>query len=295
MSERPDPFDRLALRRRRDRAAAGLAGCDFLFAEIAARLIDRLNDSARHFPLALDLGCRTGLIARDLAGEGGIERVISLDPSAAMLRQAVASGRTAGVVAEEEWLPFAPHCFDVVLSNLSLHATNDLPGALIQVRQALRPDGLFLAAMLGGETLVELRQVLMEAELAETGGVSPRVAPMVGVREAGMLMQRAGFALPVIDSDRITVSYGDLFSLMRDLRGMGESNVLADRLRRPTSRMVFARAAADYASRFTGADGRLQATFEVVFLTGWAPHASQPQPLKPGSGQVSLASVLGDR
>ena len=290
MSERPDPFDRPALRRRRDRAAPGLAGFDFLFAEIAERLIDRLNDSARRFPLALDLGCRTGLIARTLAGEGGIERLVSLDPSLAMVRQFEGGGR---VVAEEEWLPFAPHSFDVVLSNLSLHSANDLPGALIQARQALRPDGLFLAALFGGETLVELRQVLMEAELAETGGVSPRVAPMVGVREAGMLMQRAGFALPVIDSDRITVSYGDLFALMRDLRGMGESNVLADRLRRPASRMVFARAAADYASRFTGADGRLQATFEVIFLTGWAPDASQPQPLKPGSGQVSLASVLG--
>lgn len=285
-------FDRRLLRARRARAAANLHAHDFLLAEIADRLADRLSDIARTFPLGLDLGARDGILARTLKGRGGIETLIQSDASLVNARRARQAG--ASLVADEELLPFQAQCFDAILSNLSLHWVNDLPGTLAQIRNSLKPDGLFLATLFGTGTLAELRSALMEAELAETGGASPRVSPFADLRDAAGLLQRAGFALPVADLDTVTVTYGDFFALVRDLRGMGETNALIDRLRHPTRRTVFARAAAIYQERFADAEGRLPATFQVLFLTGWAPHESQQQPARRGSGRTSLKDVLGD-
>jgi len=285
-------FDRVLLRRRRDRAAAGLRGHDFLFAEAAERLADRLDDVTRKFPLALDLGCHDGTLARVLAGRGGVETLVQCDLAPAMARAAASNGAPT-LAVDEEALPFARASFDLVISVLGLHWVNDLPGALIQIRHVLKPDGLFLGALLGGETLTELRLALMEAELAEEGGVSPRVAPFAELRDAGGLLQRAGFALPVADADRLTVSYPDALALMRELRAMGESNVLIERRRGFTRRATLARAAAIYAEKFADAEGRVRASFEIVTLTGWAPHPCQPQALKPGSAITRLADALG--
>ena len=280
-------FDRRLLRERRGRAARALHTHDFLLTEIAERLADRLSDIARRFPMALDLGARDGILGRMLQGRGGIETLIQSD--AAMI---AARRPNLGLVADEELLPFKEHCFDAILSNLALHWVNDLPGALAQIRSSLKPDGLFLASLFGTGTLHELRTALMEAELAETGGASPRVSPFADLRDAAGLLQRAGFALPVADADTVTVTYGDFFALLRDLRGMGETNILIDRLKQPTRRTVFARAAAIYQERFAGADGRLPATFQVLFLTGWAPDPSQQQPARRGSGKTSLKDVF---
>jgi SAM-dependent methyltransferase len=274
------------VRRHRERAAAGFAASDFLFREVADRLADRLDDINRRFPCALDLGARAGVLRRTLRGRGGIEWLVE---------GALPAGETPGpdVLASEEALPFAPARFDLVLSCLALHWVNDLPGALIQARRVLRPDGLFLAAMLGGNTLGELRRAWLEAEAAEEGGASPRVSPFADVRDAGALLQRAGFALPVVDSDTITVTYADAFALMRDLRAMGETNAVAGRHRRFTRRATLFAAVARYADLYAGADGRIPATFEVICLTGWAPDATQQKPLRPGSARTRLADALG--
>jgi SAM-dependent methyltransferase len=280
-------FDTRSVRRHRDRAAQ-LGSAEFLHEEIAERLADRLEDMARAFPRALDLAARDGVLARTLAGRGGIEELVECDVSARFLAR---PGRR--VVADPEFLPFAPASFDLVLAPPMLHWTNDLPGALIQLRQALKPDGLLLGALFGGATLAELREALMEAELAEEDGVGPRVSPLVDLRDLGGLLQRAGFALPVLDSDRITVTYADALALMRDLRGMGEANAVAERRRGFSRRATLARAAAIYAERFPAPGGRVAATFEVLFFTGWAPHESQPKPLRPGSATTRLADALG--
>lgn len=264
---------------------------DFLFREVTERLLDRLDDTTRRFPAALDLGCHAGELGRALNGRGGIDLLVQADLSPAMARRA--GGLT--VTVDEEALPFAEASFDVILSNLSLHWVNDLPGALLQARRALKPDGLFLAAMLGGETLRELRASLLEAELEVEGGAAPRISPFADLRDAGGLLQRAGFALPVIDRDDITVTYPDALALMRDLRGMGETNAVHARRRGFTRRATLLRAAALYAERFAQPDGRIPATFQVIYLTGWAPHDSQQQPLRPGSAKARLADALGTR
>lgn len=284
-------FDRRLLRERRGRAAHDLHAHDFLLKEIGERLCDRLSDIARSFPLTLDLGARDGLLARMLGGRGGIETLIQSDASLVNAQRTRQSGPS--VVADEELLPFKAECFDAVLSNLALHWVNDLPGALVQIRNSLKPDGLFLASLFGTGTLSELRECLMEAELAELGGASPRVSPFADLRDAAGLLQRAGFALPVADVDTVTVTYGDFFALLRDLRGMGEANALFDRLKHPTRRTIFARAAALYQDRFSDGEGRLRATFQVLFLTGWAPHESQQRPARRGSGKTSLKDVFG--
>lgn len=284
-------FDRRLLRDRRDRAAAGLGSHDFLLTEVGERLADRLADVTRKFPLALDLGCRSGLLARLLGERGGIETLLQCDLS--QRHAGAARPHGPAFVADEELLPLRSQSLDAVLSNLSLHWVNDLPGTLTQIRDALRPDGLFVASLFGAGTLSELRTCLMEAELAESGGVSPRVSPFAGLRDAAGLLQRAGFALPVADGDTITVTYPDLFRLLGDIRGMGEANLLLDRLKHPTRRAIFARAAALYHERFADADGRLRATFQILFLTGWAPHESQQQPAKRGSGRTDLRDVFG--
>ena len=267
MSDETAPFDRRALRRQRDRAARGLRRHDFLFAETAERLADRLDDIRRSFPLALDLGSHDGVLARALKGRGGIETLVQTDLSPRMARRAARHG--PAIAADEERLPFRPGTFDAALSCLSLHWVNDLPGALIQARHALKPDGLFLAAMLGGGTLRELRVALLEAELEAIGGASPRISPFAELRDAAGLLQRAGFAMPVADADTLTVTYETPIALLRDLKGMGEANALAARPRGFTPRTVLA----GLADRYAPAPGgqRIVATFQVLFLTGWAP------------------------
>ncbi len=281
-------FDRGAVRRHRERASAGFAGHRFLVAEVAERLADRLSDVAREFAAALDLGCHSGELGATLGGRGGIRRLVQADLSEAMVRRA--SGPR--LVCDEELLPFAPASFDLILSVLSLHWVNDLPGALAQIARCLKPDGLFLAALLGGETLHELRQALITAELEEEGGASPRVSPFVELRDAGGLLQRAGLALPVVDSDTITVTYGDALELMAELRGMGESNAVLDRRHGLTRRATLLRAAELYRELYADRDGRLPATFQVLTLTAWAPHESQQKALAPGSARARLAAAL---
>ncbi len=196
------------------------------------------------------------------------------------------------VAADPELVPFGDVSFDLIMSTLVLHWVADLPGALVQLRRALKPDGLLLAAMFGGSTLVELRTAVFEAELAEEGGVSPRVSPAIELGDAAALLQRAGFALPVADSETITVTYPNMPALLRDLRGMGETNALAARRRGGLRRATLARAALIYAERFGDAAGRIPASFEILFLCGWAPHPSQPQPLPRGSATARLADAL---
>jgi NADH dehydrogenase [ubiquinone] 1 alpha subcomplex assembly factor 5 len=286
------PFDRRLLRRRRERAAAGLDAHDFLIREAAERLADRLDDVRRKFPQALDLGCHGGQMAATLAGRGGIERLVQCDLSPAMARQAAANGSPA-LAADEEFLPFAGESFDLILSCLDLHWVNDLPGALLQIRQALKPDGLFLAVLFGLGTLNELRDCLIEAEVEGKGGASPRVSPFADGRDGAGLLQRAGFALPVADMETVTVTYPDALALMRDLGGMGESNAARARSDRFAGRALFGRTAALYAQRHGEAGGRIPARFRLLFLTGWAPHESQQQALRPGSARERLADALG--
>ena len=282
-------FDRALLRRRRARSVAGWQAHDFLKREASAGLRERLDDIRHLFPRLLDLGAHGGELTDSLAGRAGEELTVRADLSERFL--AAKSGPR--VAADEEFLPFAPGSFDLVASALSLHWVNDLPGTLLQVRQALRPDGLFLAAMLGGDTLCELRQSLLEAEAETEGGASPRVSPFVDLRDAAGLLQRAGFAMPVADTDRIDVRYPDALALMRELRGMGESNAVLERRRTAFRRATLLRAAQIYQQRFADAAGRIGATFEIVYLHGWSPHESQQKPLRPGSAERRLADALG--
>lgn len=278
------PFDRRVVRLHRT-ATANKRQADFLFTDVADRLADRLDDITRRFPIALELGARHGAVSQALAGKNKTDFLIEADLAPVFARH---------LAIDEERLPFAPSSLDAVISNLALHWVNDLVGTLIQLRMALKPDGLLLAALLGGETLVELRHALADSEIAITGGLSPRLSPMVDVRDAGALLQRAGFALPVVDTDRITVTYPDAFALMRDLKAMGESNALTDRPRTFARRDVFLHAASLYQDRHADHEKRIPATFDIIFLTAWAPHTSQQQPLTPGSGNVSLTQVLQD-
>ena len=286
----PAVFDRRTVRQHRDRAARRLSEHDFLFREVAQGLAERLDDVNRTFRVALELGAHGDVLTESLAGRNGIEQIVRCDQSAPM----VTCGRPAScVVADEECLPYAPASFDLIVSSLSLHWVNDLPGALVQVRRALKPDGLFIGALFGRATLSELREALLEAELAECGGAGPRISPFVDVRDAGGLLQRAGFTLPVVDTDTITVSYSSALDLMRDVRGMGESNAVAERRRSFTRRSTLLRAAAIYADRHADEEHRIPATFQVVTLTGWAPHETQPKPLRPGSAVHRLSEALG--
>lgn len=286
-------FDRSAVKLHRDRAAGDMADFDFLILEVADMVADRLSDIRRSFPVALDLGCHTGQMAKVLAGRGGIEHLVQCDLSEKMVRQA--SGLK--FVSDEEFLPIGEAALDLVLSCLSLHWINDLPGALIQLRRALKPDGLFLAAFFGGETLKELRQTLVAAEIEIVGGAGPRVSPFADVKDGGALLQRAGFALPVADTDVLTVSYENPLKLLRDLRGMGEQMATHNRHKTFTKRKILFRAIEIYQEMFGDSDGRVPATFEVITLTAWSPSTNQQQPAKRGTGQVNLADVLnpGDK
>ena len=284
----PEVFDRRLLRWRRARIAPALHGFDFLIHEAALRLVERLDDVRRTFPLALELGCHTGQLAAVLNGSAQIGQLIQTDLAYHMVRRAPGQR----IVADEEALPFGPGRLDLVISCFSLHWVNDLPGTLAQVRYALKPDGLFLAIMPGGTTLFELRESLMRAELEIAGGAGPRVSPFVDVRDAGMLLQRAGFALPVVDADTVTVTYDHPLKLLAELRGMGEANALAQPSR-ALSRSTLWRACQIYQELFGDGAGRIPATFQLLTLSGWAPDPSQPQPIRRGSGQVNLAEALG--
>ncbi len=286
-------FDRKLVQRRRDRAAQRLDDHDFLYMEGAERLCDRLLDINRHFSTGLDLGCHGGEMAGVLKTLGRINTLVQADLSQGMASRAKVRASIPSVVADEELLPFALNAFDIVVSNLSLHWVNDLPGALAQIRMALKPDGLLLAQIFGGDTLYELRSVLGEAEIEMDGGWSPRISPFADVRDLGALLQRAGFALPVVDKDTITVRYSDPFRLLQDLRGMGESNAVLERRKTPLKRQTLMAAMAKYLERFADADGRVPATFEILTMTAWAPAPSQQKPLQPGSAGRSLAQALG--
>ena len=282
----PRVFDRLLVRQRQQRARA-LGPSTFLLDRVAEEAADRLAAILRRFDLAIDLGSPGDALRRALAGNAQVGTLVAIGHAA------LASARGLAVVADEEMPPLREASVDLVVSALSLQTVNDLPGAFVQIRRALKPDGLFLAALLGGETLTELRQSFAAAEVELEGGLSPRVAPFADIRELGALLQRAGFALPVTDIDRLTVRYASAFALMHDLRRMGGGNPLFERRRSPLRRATLMRMAQIYGERFADADGRIRASFDIVWLSGWAPHESQQQPLRPGSAKARLADSLG--
>jgi SAM-dependent methyltransferase len=277
-------FDRSLLRRRLLRAIKA-GGADFLLRAAIDDIAKRLALIVRDFPSVLDVATPSPGLSERLARDGRL--ILRLAPLAQL-----ASGATLSLVGDEEALPFAAERFDLAVSALSLQTVNDLPGALVQIRRVLKPDGLFLGCLFGGQTLSELRSALALAETELCGGVSPRVAPFADVRDMGRLLQRAGFALPVADSEPLTVRYRNMFALMADLRAMGGANTLVGRIRKPSRRRLFLRAAEIYAERFSDADGRVRATFELIFVSGWAPHESQQKPLRPGAGKMRLEDAL---
>jgi SAM-dependent methyltransferase len=289
MTEPVQIFDRALIDARRRRALRRPeVGADFLLKAATDDLVDRLSAVQRDFALALDLATPLPALADRLAEDNRIGRLVRLD----RLPETLSRGRPV-IAGDPELLPFAPESLDLVVSALAFQWVSDLPGALAQVRRALKPDGLLIANLLGGDTLFELRECLTVAEAELTGGAAPRVAPFAELRQLGALLQRAGFALPVVDQDRLTVRYDNALALMRDLRAMGATNPLIERRRVPLRRAVLFRAAELYQERFADADGRVRATFDIVSLSGWAPHDSQQQPLRPGSARTRLADALG--
>ncbi len=278
------PFSHMRLRQHRERAAAEFAAVSFLKEAMAQIVAERLADVTRRFELALDLDCHSGWHGAPVASS-----VVSCDMSAAMIKSAPAPK----LVCNAETLPFAPALFDLVVSAGSLHWVNDLPGCLAQIRQILKPDGFFVATLIGGDSLHELRSCLLQAESDITGGARARVSPMVDVRDAGGLLQRAGFAMPVAEVDRLVVRYSDPLMLLHELRAMGESNALVEAA--PLRRDVLARACDLYRARHSDADGRVRATFAFITMAGWAPSPDQPKPLRPGSAKARLADALGAR
>jgi SAM-dependent methyltransferase len=274
-------FDRARLRNTGPRPTSKNKDFSFLDTWAVRQLETRLADVKRTFPSALLMGRAAQINAKP----GQIENLIHM--------RFAKDEHKPDVLADEEFLPLREHSLDLVISLLNLHAVNDLPGTLIQIRRALKPDGMFLAVMFGGETLYELRQSLMQAELQLKNGVSPRVFPFADKPQMGALLQRAGFALPVVDSEIVTVTYKDMFGLIEDLRGMGERNIINNRSRTNPGKKFFMDAARSYADKFSDADGRIRASFEMIFLIGWAPHESQQKPLAPGSARSRLADALG--
>ena len=287
----PRLFDRQLLARRRNRAAPKLADYNFLVRRAFEDMCDRVDSITRDFDRAAILG-----------GGPGLTDELGTHPAAAKigwLTQSDLAGDVAArldrpsVCLDEEALPFAEESLDLVLAPWGLHWTNDLPGVLVQINHALKPDGFFAAALLGGSTLTELRQCLMTAESELTGGAAARVSPYAGTFDMAALLQRAGFAMPVADIDRVTVRYDNAFALMADLRGMGETSVLADRPTTPASRALFVRTAQLYAEKFADPNGRIRASFDIIHAAGWAPHPDQPKPKRPGSATLRLADALG--
>ena len=260
----------------------------YLLEHVATDLAERLSIMQRRFEVCLDLGAHGTLLSSHLLRTGKIGRVVRAAP----VLELCGPADGACFVCEEEALALAPASVDLVVSALSLHLVNDLPGTLLQIRKALKPDGLLLAGMLGVRSLEQLREAFAKAEVETTGGLSPRVALFADVRELGQLLQRVGFALPVADTELLEVTYGSARDLMGDLTAMGAGNVLRDRRKVPLRRKTLA-AAVDYYDRDFGRDGRVPATFEIVTLTGWAPHGSQQTPLRPGSARGSLEAAIG--
>jgi NADH dehydrogenase [ubiquinone] 1 alpha subcomplex assembly factor 5 len=288
MSEQHLLFDRKLLRGRRERFAPEIGAHEFLLAHVAREIAERVSLMLRSFPLALDLGAYNGLLGRKVAELPSVGEMIYAESA---LSLASLCPRPA-LVCDEDLLPFKEASLNLIVSGLSLHRVNDLPGALIQIRRALRPDGLFMAGLLGARSLIELRQTLIEAEAETEGGASPRVSPFSDVRDYGGLLQRAGFALPVADAEVLKVPYPSPRELMREIRVLGGGNVLAERSKAPLPRRTLARAEAIYRERHATPDGGIAATFEIVYLSGWAPDASQQKALKPGSAAARLADAL---
>jgi SAM-dependent methyltransferase len=259
----------------------------FLLDIAADEMAERLAVVERTFETAVELHGATGAAAHAAMATGKIGSLTRIESESAYIN----SG-DGFIEAPLEDVPLEPQSVNLVLAPLSLHLTNDTPGVFIQIKRALKPDGLFLAAIPGSGTLQELREVLLATEIEMTGGASPRVIPFADVRDVGGLMQRAAFALPVIDTETYTVRYDSLFPLMKDLRAMGMGNPLADRSRKPLTRAFFLRAAEIYAERYADPDGRIRATFSIIYVSGWAPHESQQQPLRPGSAKARLADAL---
>ena len=272
-------FDRNLVRQKRNRSAPHLKEHGFLIDWSMNQILSRLKDIRREYPTALQIGCRTDNLNKD---DFGIETLIKLD---------IAENLSPDIQADEELLPFRGNSFDLVLSPLNLHSTNDLPGTLSQINHILKPDGLFIAAMLGGETLYEARDIMQNTEIALSGGTSPRISPFADMQQMGALMQRAGFNLPVIDSEKITVTYDHPFKLFNDLRFMGEANTLLMRKKTFSSRKFFQEVSERYFEKYSEG-GKIKATFEVIFLIGWAPHESQQKPSKPGSAEHRLSEAL---
>lgn len=281
-------FDRDLLRVRRSRALKAGLDADFLLTHVAKEIAERLALIKREFPVALELGGYTGVVAKNLLQRPGTDRVFRAETLPGLVKP----WPYGKLVCEPEDFPFGEETLDLVLCPLSLHLINDVPGVLLRISRSLRPDGLFFAVFLGSETLREMREVLLFAESECTGGAGQRVIPFVEIRSLGSLLQRAEFALPVVDTERLTVSYQDLFALMHDLRAMGMTNMLTSRSRKPLRREVLLRAAELYAASFTNAQGRITATFELIYAIGWKYHPSQQKPLQPGSANLRLADAL---
>lgn len=277
----------LALTRKLRALRAPDDGAYFLAARAADDLIERLSTVDRRFASAVLVHCKTGHARAALEASGKADAITTVEAHPDLHGH----GQN-GIIAKDEFLPLEPASHDLVVSLLALHETNDTPGQLFQIRKALKPDGLFIGAFAGSGTLQELRESLLAAETELTGGASPRVYPFADVRAAGALLQRAGFALPVADFENCTVRYDSMFALIRDLRAVGATSALAARSRKPASRALFARAAEIYAQRFSDPDGRIRATFSIVWMSGWAPHESQQKPMKPGSARHSLTDAL---
>jgi SAM-dependent methyltransferase len=286
----PRLFDRFLLARRLDRAAAGFAQASFLRERAIEDLLHSLSGINRHFDVALEIGARDGAFRRELADSPAADKIGTLIEGDLSERFA---GTLPRLVMDEEQLPFGDDSLNLVVSTLALHTANDLPGVLVQIRRALKPDGLFIASLFGGETLKELRACLMDAELEVRGGYGPRIAPFAEGPDLIDLLRRTGFNMPVVDSDRVVVSYEQPLKLMADLRAMGEGNVLIDRPRKGLNRAILTRASELYFERFADTEGRIAATFEIITLSGWKPHESQQKPLRPGSAKMRLADALG--
>ena len=296
MSLAPPPrlFDRARVTRNRDRASSRFRDYAFLKGRESTQLLERLHDTSRDFEHALDLGAHDGQATEALVQSGKVKDITALEGAATMAARLRETGINV-VEGDEDSLPFDRESFDLVVSLLSLHWANDLPGVMTQIRSVLKPDGLFLGCLFGGDTLPELRAALIEAESELTGGVSPRLSPLPGLQDIAGLLQRAGFALPVADVDQVTVRYSHPMKLLEDLKGMGEQAAFAKREgqeRRPLSRRLLARMSDIYVERFSDPDGKVRATFKIIWMSGWAPHESQPKPLKPGSGKFSLADAV---
>lgn len=290
MSESIQIFDRAEIRKRREKIKSYNAHDFFLFEWAGKELLSRLGDINRIYPNTLQIGARTSeSFTKHLKEKGQIERLVTADLCSTLLK----NRQNLTVQMDEEFLPFASQTFNLVLSPLSLHCVNDLPGALIQIRRALKPDGLFMGVLFGGETLYELRQCLGMAEQELNNGISPRVFPFADKPQMGDLLMRGGFNLPVVDSEILRVEYDSIFSLLYDLRQMAETNTILNRNKIFPGKKLFLRAGEIYHDTFSNRAGKITASFEMIFMIGWAPHEAQQKPLRPGSAEKSMAEALG--